>query len=207
LSKAITALAKVESESRWRPNMRVVLETTLLSLLITETSSSQNNFSPEPAKIIVTQPPKQTVDSSQSMTASQKPAGFKEKMVKEPKVQSGSTDVLQPNLEQVKAKWGQVMEAIKHEKRTIHAFLTESEPSKLEDQCLVLYFKKGYTFHKEKVENQENRKMVEKALENVMGYTLHVVCQMEGEAQTEEKENPVQKVMDFFGSDIVVIKE
>lgn len=188
LSDAVSLLAKVDSESRWRQNMRIVLETTLLGLILREKTANDS-----PAGNTTILPPKAVNTCKAESSAVAQPA-------KKPAVVSGMT------LASIKDNWDQLMEEIKERKKTVHAFLTVCEPYNLEGDTLVLAFKSGYTFHKEKVEGSENRRIIEEVLQQVLGVKLQVKCILEDEA-VQQTEDPVQKALDLFGPDIVVIKD
>lgn len=184
LSKTVSRLARIDNESRWRQNMRIVLETTLVGLLLAE----------EEVKEVKTTPPRQASKLPEKGRQAVKQGA------NAPEKQQGVT------LGLVKEKWPELMEAIKERKKTVHAFLTVSEPREINDDQLILVFKEGYTFHKEQIEGLENKLLVEEALEQVMGKKLKVICRQEN-LDSQLQENPIQKARDLFGPDVVIIKD
>ena len=186
LSQAIAVLAKLESESRWRANTRILLETALISLVLQGGKKDQavlpvqEKKSPEPVKV------KLSVENKKDKSS--------------PPAKNGAT------IEQVKEKWPQVMETVKNLKKTVHAFLMVSVPLELRGQDLTILFKDGYSFHKEKVEQPENKKIVEGALEKILGQRLNLICQLEEQPDQVSPDDPIEKAKNIFGSDIVIIK-
>lgn len=196
LSAAAALLARIDSESRWRQNMRIVLEMALLSLLPDNGPQVQQDHIPvKEGSVTYTCPSKK---------ASRKEAKLPDKGKKNYPDQNVTSP---PELAELKKSWSQVMEGVKECKKTVHAFLTVAEPWQIRGKELVLLFKSGYTFHKEKVEEPENKKLIEGILENVSGVKLRLVCQMEEEDKGTEPADPVQKALDIFGPGVVVIKD
>lgn len=79
-------------------------------------------------------------------------------------------------ISEVEEKWGEVLLAVKPFNHSIEAFLRASRPTKLESGTLVIEV--YYPFHKDKLEDPRNRKIVEKGLEKVMGVKLAFECKL-----------------------------
>lgn len=175
LTEVTEALVKIESESRWYKNLRIVLETTLINLIYRTTTCPQKQVEhkvPEEAdKTIKTEAENNAVQVMQTAPKRKKP-------VKPVKVQE--EDVIPPEpvvaFAQVKEKWPRVMEIINNSKKALHAFLMECVPYEIEGNQLVLLFKEGYTFHKGQVEEAENKKVVQEVLEELLGVKLKIKC-------------------------------
>ena len=191
LTAALALLAKIDSESRWRQNMRIVLEMSLISLL-PEDGTSEQQEEAAPAKSIKVEPSR-TKKVQQEVQPVEKA--------------HGNTRSAPLELSELKKSWGQIMDGVKEYKRTVHAFLTVAEPWEITGQELVLLFKSGYTFHKEKVEDSENKKSIEGIIEKVLGAKLKLTCIMEEEHLGTDPDDPVQKALDIFGPGVVKIKD
>jgi DNA polymerase-3 subunit gamma/tau len=89
----------------------------------------------------------------------------------------------------------------------------EARPERIEQEKLVLVFKEGYSFHRDKFEQPENRDIVEETLREVLGISLSIQNIMENESNqnsfSAEKKNLniVEKAKEIFGSDLVVVKK
>lgn len=187
LSDTMTTLARLDTESRWRQNLSLILETTLISLCSEETYAPRNKAAA---------PKKQSLPSLPKELKKEKTAPQKEP--------SGKKNDL--SLEQVKEKWDQVMEEVKEYKRTVHAFLMVSEPEEVRGNELVLRFKSGYTFHKEKIEDPENKKIIEGIIEKALGARLGILCLLE-EDSGPKTDDAAQKALNMFGPGVVAFKD
>lgn len=109
--------------------------------------------------------------------------------------------------EEVENGWSEVLEQVKRVKKSTHAFLMEGSPFALRGNNLVIVFKDGLSFHRDKVNQKENRETIEKVLKNVFGSSLQLSSILESESNPETQSDAiVQKAADLFGSDLVVVK-
>ncbi len=234
LSEALAKLAKVESESRWLKNMRIVLETALLGLMyqgvLAATTGSgvptlreegpaagpvqAANFMASSNQAETSMTPSVQAENSPASPVSTKALPAKKTAsVKTPTVATTTVEDGQITLAAVKEKWPQVMEETNRSKKMLYAFLTEATPYEVQNNELVLVFKNEYTFHKEKVEAEGNKKIVQKILEKVFGVPFRISCCLAGDirensAPAEElPEDPVQKAKNIFGAEYVTIKD
>lgn len=271
LTGAISLMSKVESESRWRKNLRIVLETTLINLIyqgknqenyqedrqenyqtndqinnqinnqvnsrlndgmnnnqvnyqvnyqntlqetrgVTEIVTANNGKEETLPKIAKSKAGKTTAKKE---TKSEKNNLGDNAVTANQSTVSRSTDnestatasnMQDISLEEIKGRWSQVMDLVKDSKRSLHAFLTVCVPYEIKENGLVLLFKNGYTFHKEKVEEAENKRIVQLALEKVVGAQLKIICLLE-EEEENTIEDPIKKAISIFGSDIVSFKD
>ncbi len=77
-------------------------------------------------------------------------------------------------VEAVEKVWGQILLAVKPYNHSIEAFLRAARPLRVEGETVVLEV--FYPFHKDKLEEDKNRKIVEKVLKEVMGVELLMAC-------------------------------
>ena len=117
------------------------------------------------------------------------------------------------SIQQIEDRWTEVLEQVRRLKKSTHAFLMEGKPVDLQGDVLVIVFKEGLSFHRDKVNQVENRETIEKVLKDIFDspLTLRSVLESElekGKPSVESVDNPViKKATDFFGADLVVIKE
>lgn len=192
LTKAVSVLSKVEVESRWRPNMRIVLETTLISLLHDRKSIIDKEIARKETKQEIKQKEVEQKEIPQEEV-------LQDKAIENHK---GNND----DVKLVVEKWPQIMKSIKEHKKTVYAFLTVCEPKNIVGDKIQLCFKSGYTFHKEKIEEPENIKIIQTVLKEELGVDYRLECYIE-KKETEVKDPGLQKALDIFGSDIVNIKD
>jgi len=77
---------------------------------------------------------------------------------------------------EIQSRWGQVLELVRKTKIQVQAFLIEGTPVALNGATLMIAFKDGYAFHMDMVEREENRKIVEGAIEKVFHQNIRVKC-------------------------------
>jgi DNA polymerase III subunit gamma/tau len=120
-------------------------------------------------------------------------------------------------IESIQERWDDVLEHIKRRKKSTQAFLLEGKPVRLEENSLTIVFREGCSFHKDKVNQNENRKTIEEVLEQLFGISISLVNVMENEFKTEEIQDPhdlkrqeqtlIDKTKDMFGEDLVIIRD
>lgn len=194
ISQAISTLARIDAESRWRQSTRIVLEMTLVGLLLQGEipAPAQKAQAPKASKL-----PKGPAVKTEAL----------ERVTPDQPQKEEDKGGMELTLYQVREKWSQVMEGVKEYKRTVHAFMTVSEPQEIMGDQLIITFKSGYTFHKEKVEDPENRRIIEGIMEKILGVKLRLVCQIEETEKAADLEDPVKKAYDIFGPGVIIMKD
>lgn len=131
-----------------------------------------------------------------------------------PKVNLSKNGQNSLSLELIQDKWPEVLDQVRKYKKSTHAFLMEGKPADLREQKLYVVFKEGFSFHRDKVDQPENRETIEKVLQEVLGTPLQLQNMMENEWEglkpeiNQEDNNPiVKKAEDIFGADLVVVKQ
>jgi DNA polymerase-3 subunit gamma/tau len=213
LAEVTELLVKIESESRWRKNLRIVLETTLINLIYRTGALTETGVFSDKKQVenrIQREPKEQT--EKITVSAETNPAKSVESINPIKPLELGKvkeetmpqTSVV--TFEQVKEKWPQVMEAINKKKKTLYAFLMECVPYKIKGNELALLFKSGYPFHKAGAEKAGNKKLLQGILKELLGVKLEIKYLL-AEEQKEKEEDPIQKARRIFGEEIVSIKD
>lgn len=133
-----------------------------------------------------------------------------------------------PEFVAAESKWNGILQAVKDEKVTIHAWFVNGEPvSALEDAVLVAF---KNDIHRETTEKPANKQVIEQVLERQLGRPCRLVTMMlkdwndaiQGAAESpkedfkleltpegggESKEPWIDEALQMFGDDLVVIKE
>ncbi|CAM4492404.1 MAG: DNA polymerase III subunit gamma/tau [Paenibacillus macerans] len=135
-----------------------------------------------------------------------------------------------PAFMEVQNKWNQILQAVKEEKVTIHAWFMNGEPvSVLEDSVLVAF---KNDIHRETTEKPANKQLIENVMARQLGSSCRLVTMMlkdwndaiQGAAEppkeafelepppedggsSNSKEPWVDEALNLFGDDLVVIKE
>ncbi|MDD2620206.1 MAG: DNA polymerase III subunit gamma/tau [Syntrophomonadaceae bacterium] len=101
--------------------------------------------------------------------------------------------------------WGKILTGVKDKKIPTHALLVQGRLLGNKENTFYVGYKKGYKFHKEKMEEKENREIVKTVLKEIMGKE----CEIQFIFLDDDQYNDiiVKKAIEFFGEDIVEIKD
>lgn len=127
-------------------------------------------------------------------------------------------------------QWGQVLQAVKEEKVTVHAWFVDGEPVSASDEAVLVAFKNN--IHRETTEKPANKQVIEKVLGNRLGKPYRLLTIMlkdwneasshapsqpgaeelklehEHEAgDTGQGEPLIDEAIQLFGEDLVVIND
>lgn len=121
-------------------------------------------------------PPRDDIDAGEAHEAAQAPSA-----------PHGAAEVTsQFDLAAVRRAWPQVKEAVKERKITTHAFLLEGKPLEVQGNELFIIFPADRSFHRAEMEKEDNRKVLEEAVEEVLGIAVNVKTRLEeGQEKTE----------------------
>lgn len=219
-------LLQGESELRFAGNPRLAAEMLLIKTIYVQAEAGNPDAAPSgkelkqnPAAADGRGMQKGAAEVSQRKTVSDPHKDFGRDPVNQAGTASGgalgaaAAEAVLPKLtiEDIEAHWPEVLETVRKRKRSTHAFLLEGRPLALERDVLTIVFKDGYSFHRDKVEQAENRGTIEEALSAVFQVPLKPKTLMEADIKTGNQaagaEEIVQKAVDMFGADVVVIKE
>lgn len=128
----------------------------------------------------------------------------------------------------IQKQWGHILQGVKEEKVTVHAWFMDGEPVSMFDDAIMVAFKN--TIHRETTEKPANRQVIEHVMESKLGKSYRLVTimqrdwmkEIEGSTQKakeelklehehedgETKSEPwIDEALQLFGEDLVVIKE
>lgn len=166
----------------------------------------------QPSQVIQVTPQQQARGSSSPRNSAEEKRKIESKVI--PKVPSPERVQNGISLEIIQNKWPEVLDHVRKYKKSTHAFLLEGKPLDLKERKLFIVFKEGFSFHRDKVDQTENRETIEKVLQELFGVPLLLQNIMEGEWEKlkpeiiQEESNPiVKKVEDIFGADFVIVKQ
>lgn len=103
---------------------------------------------------------------------SQNPAPFSEGRPQAAKPEASTAVAVDFN--EVEAAWPRVIEYVKTKKMSTGIFLSEAEPVEVEGETISIGFSAELQFHKETLEKNANRQVVEEAFEVTMGCKVRV---------------------------------
>lgn len=84
------------------------------------------------------------------------------------------TEKVTVGVDVLETEWGKLLTAVKPYNHSVEAFLRSARPTKIEGGTVVLEV--YYPFHKDKLEDVKNRKIVEKGLEKILGVKAGFRC-------------------------------
>ncbi|OEF95725.1 DNA polymerase III subunit gamma/tau [Desulfuribacillus alkaliarsenatis] len=120
-------------------------------------------------------------------------------------------------LSKIQANWNDVLERVKRQKVTLHAWLINGEPVAVYQQYIVLAFKNA--IHRETTDQLENRQLIEGVIKAMTSKPFQVMTllandweqaakSVSGEGGTaNEQDELVNKAIELFGEEFVEIKE
>ena len=124
--------------------------------------------------------------------------------------------------QQILENWPTILQKVKDEKITVHAWLVDGEPVAVTSNEIIIAFKND--MHRITTEKPANRQLIEQVIEQIAGKKLQIITLMKKEwkqyeeklgSTSQEAENSssvaeddiVTKAIEFFGEDMVVIKD
>ncbi len=101
--------------------------------------------------------------------------------------------------------WGKVLERVRGKKVTTYALLAEAKCLGFKDGLVLVGFKKGFKFHRERMEERENKDILVGVLQDFLKQKVEVQFVMLGD--NPEEDPLVRKAIEMFGRDLVEIDE
>ncbi len=117
------------------------------------------------------------------------------------------------DIENIKNCWQDILNRIKKVRMSAKAFLIEGRPVHINEGNLFLAFPPEYTFHKEKVEQPENKDAIEQVIKEVTGAGLKIKCKFENEISMPESDEPtksrglIDEAVRLFGEEVIEIND
>jgi DNA polymerase-3 subunit gamma/tau len=146
---------------------------------------------------------------SQKYTALVKES-VKEKVVLQKAEEVERLEPVQPlptiSLENIKDAWQNIIDNLSRIKISVATYLNEGQPIKLQANRLVIAFPKNYSLHKEALEENNNRSIIEKGISEFFNTNLRVNFILLQEAkQKEDIQNQpfVKSALNVFGGRVI----
>lgn len=226
----INVLLKGEGELRFASNARLAAEMILIQVLYEQNilRESENLQSNKTSKEVINQDRKPVKDKTPDQVMQVR----KDTKEKGDTIEKNSVEQEVDIFSALVEKWPKVLEEVKKEKRSTQAFLLEGKPVGIIEDSLYLVFKEGYSFHRDKFNQPENKTVVEKVIEQFLDRKLSLNSLMESEYeefagensqttdtkkkvmvsdcddfQGDQEELCVQKAVEFFGAELVQVRK
>ncbi len=222
----INIVLKGEGELKYASNARLAAEMILVQALYDVQSGSL----PEVDPITLSQAKKPRI----SLDEKAKAVDDREQIIPKAEIIRPTEPIIADGenlFETLTAKWPNILEDVRKRKKSTHAFLLEGKPMGIKGECLYLVFKEGYSFHRDKFNQPENKTVVEEVLVKSLGQKLFLENLLETEYDLinqganldgdkkkayeqviEGKSNYsddqcVQQAVEMFGTQLVQVRE
>ena len=183
LKEIIGLFSRAETDMKWHPHARLVLEVATMEAMRGRSEK----------KVPVKEPLPRTEDKKIETN--------KKIDAEEVHKETGS-----PTLLRIKSSWEEILNKVKSRSPFSFVSLHEGEPVEINGRGkLVIRFRKGYSFHKERLEDETNKGIVEDAIRDIIGQEIRIeglVSEVET-GRIEEKAISLDKVTDLFGGKVV----
>jgi DNA polymerase-3 subunit gamma/tau len=103
------------------------------------------------------------------------------------------------------ALWNRLLAGVKEKKIPTHALLSQGILLGTKGDTMVIGFRKGYKFHKDRMEEKANREIVDAVIKEIFNRALEV--QFIFLEDNQYNDMIVKKAIEYFGEDIVDIKD
>lgn len=219
LEYATDCINKVETEMRWSNNPRLLLEMALFKIIFQEEISMTTML--ERIKFLEDEVQKlkdkhQLTNGNVQTKQEKSPAVQNTRVPKKEEIDETPRVPKNENMAKndldftmIKDSWGKVLDIVKKNKITTHAFLLEGMPVNYEDGCLVIQFHSSHSFHKEKIEQAENKQIIEDALAYFLKNKVKIKCitASQQDKESETKGDLVEAAIKIFGGNVIEIKD
>lgn len=101
--------------------------------------------------------------------------------------------------------WNRLLTGVKEKKVPTHALLSQGKLLGTKGDTIYIGFSKGYKFHKERMEEKANREIIDAVLKEIFARELDV--QFIFLEDNKYNDIVVKKAIEYFGEDIVEIKD
>ena len=227
IEEAINILSRAEDALKWTESGRIPLELAVIKLTGMKKTAPPGDPANPDKKALERKPVPEAVREAapEKDPPGQKPVPVAEAVSGN---SSGKTDNGEAlSLEKIKKEWPRVLELIKDKKITAEAYLREGEPTKVSEKMLTVTFPSAFSFHKESVERNETRRVIEEVLRDIFRHDLMLrpvlkqgassggrkTAQAEAKSREDElngilnKEPIIKAALDIFGAKVLEVKK
>ena len=215
--KALDILNESENQAKWATQPRIILEMAIIKMInLKEQASLEDRIKKLEMAISSGQIniSKSTKTNMESESRTDKNTSKQKEKIEKPKEEKKSVEILDDGkeitFEAIKNGWQNVLNIVRDENIRVNAFLREGRLISFRNNNLCIGYKDGFGFHKEAISRPDNKEFVEKVVSSYFHKNIKVNFIMDDEeaiCDEEEDTEDIQEVIDFFGEDIVKIKE
>ncbi|SCN25995.1 DNA polymerase III subunit gamma/tau [Clostridium sp. N3C] len=211
IMRSIRILQEAEEQAKWSRQSRIYLELALIKMCKVEYDTSKEVLLSRINRLEeVIRQGKIVVNAEKAMTKQ----GTQQEERKT--VTKASTNVAAPvivpevnpdskvTLEMVKKSWRDIMETFKARRQMVlYASLVTGKPIKCSNGVLEILYDKEYAFNKQRLEKEDNRRIVEDIFYDVLRERIKVRYIIESEGNQDR--GPEDIILETFGEEVVEI--
>lgn len=121
-----------------------------------------------------------------------------------PEIEKSETPTIEYSVDfdRIKNLWPLFLETVKKESVRLQAILRECSPSSFVDNTLIISVKAGFSFHYEYLSKQENRKVLERILHNLLKKDVKIDFIM-AEEKSDKLKATANKIAEMFNGSII----
>ena len=220
LDYIITCINKAETEMKWSNNPRLLMEMAFFKYIFQEEGPVDSSMNVIIERIDTLENEIKRLKENPQVRADkinipEKQEQKERKLIEKspaPKttlVENRSTNADELSLECIKESWNKVLEIVKKNKVTTHAFLVEGMPIKYGDGCLTIQFTPSHSFHKEKLEQEENKQIIGDAFAYLFKEQVKIeciICSDEDNKKDAKEGDLVEAAIKIFGGNVIEVK-
>jgi DNA polymerase-3 subunit gamma/tau len=101
--------------------------------------------------------------------------------------------------------WNRLLAGVKEKKIPTHALLSQGKLLGIKGDTIYIGFRKGYRFHKERMEEKGNREIVDLVIKDI--FKREIEIQFIFLEDSQYNDIIVKKAIEYFGEDIIEVKD
>lgn len=212
IMRNIRILQDAEEQSKWTKQSRIYLELAVIKMCKIEYDTSKEVILARLNRL------EEVIRGGEIKVSYERniPKSTKHEVKKSITKKDVVKEVTQPVLEQnvysklnvdiVKRSWKDILEAFKSKRHMVlFAALTTGQVDACDKGIITIGYDKDYSFNKERLEKDENRKIVEAIFSEVLKEKVRVQYHIDFQNMNSVNDSPEQVIKDAFGEDIVEI--
>lgn len=212
IMRNIRILQDAEEQSKWTKQSRIYLELAVIKMCKIEYDTSKEVILARLNRL------EEAIREGEIKVSYERNAPkttkheVKKNITKKDVVKEAAQPVMEQNVyskltvDIVKRSWKDILEAFKSKRHMVlFAALTTGQVDACDKGIITIGYDKDYSFNKERLEKDENRKIVEAIFSEVLKEKVRVQYHIDFQNMNGVNDSPEQVIKDAFGEDIVEI--
>ncbi|AKN33163.1 DNA polymerase III subunit gamma/tau [Clostridium carboxidivorans P7] len=212
IMRNIRILQDAEEQSKWTKQSRIYLELAVIKMCKIEYDTSKEVILARLNRLEEAIREGEIKVSYERNTSKTTKHEVKKNITKKDVVKEAAQPVMEQNVyskltvDIVKRSWKDILEAFKSKRHMVlFAALTTGQVDACDKGIITIGYDKDYSFNKERLEKDENRKIVEAIFSEVLKEKVRVQYHIDFQNMNGVNDSPEQVIKDAFGEDIVEI--